>query len=75
MFNPVTVYLLVMLTTVLGIASIILALGTTAVNGGVKVEMIKTLPLLTIPLLGATPSVVLVPSDSWVLTVTGMRLS
>ena len=30
----------------------------------VKVEMIKTLPFLTIPLLGATPSVVLAPSDS-----------
>ena len=36
-----------------------------------KVEMIKTLPLLTIPLPGATPSVVLAHSDSWVLSVTG----
>jgi hypothetical protein len=35
--------------------------------------MIKTLPLPTIPLLGATPSVVLAHSDSWVLTVTGAR--
>jgi len=41
----------------------------------VKVEMIKTLPLLTIPLLGATPSPVLAQSDSWVLTVTGTMLS
>ena len=41
----------------------------------VKVEMIKTLPLLTIPLLGATPSAVLAQSDSWVLTVTGTMLS
>jgi hypothetical protein len=41
----------------------------------VKVEMIKTLPLLTIPLLGATPSPVLAQSDRWVLTVTGTMLS
>jgi hypothetical protein len=40
-----------------------------------KVEMIKTLPLLTTPLLGAAPSVVLAHSDSWVLTVTGTRFS
>ena len=40
----------------------------------VKPEMIKALPVLTIPLLillGATPSVVLAASDSWVPTVTG----
>jgi hypothetical protein len=44
----------------------------------VKAEMIKALPVLTIPLLillGATPSVVLAHSDSWVLTVTGTKLS
>ncbi|MFL6473666.1 MAG: hypothetical protein ACJ701_01475, partial [Nitrososphaera sp.] len=29
---------------------------------------------LTIPLLAATPSVVLAPSDSWVLSVTGTSL-
>ena len=44
----------------------------------VKAEMIKALSLLTTPLLillGATPSVVLAHSDSWVLTVTGTKLS
>jgi hypothetical protein len=48
--------------------------GTAHEMNGVKVEMIKTLPLLTIPLLGATSSVVLAQSDSWVLTVTGTRI-
>ena len=37
----------------------IVAEGTAEEENVVKVEMIKTLPLLTIPLLGATPSVVL----------------
>ena len=44
----------------------------------VKPEMIKALPVLTIPLLillGATPSAVLAHSDSRVLTVTGTRFS
>jgi hypothetical protein len=36
---------------------------------------VKVEPLLTIPLLGATPSPVLAQSDSWVLTVTGTMLS
>ena len=51
----------------------IVAEGTAEEVNGVKVEMIKALPLLTIPLLGATQSVVLAlaQSDSWVLTVTG----
>ena len=45
----------------------IVAEGTVEEVNGVNVEMIKTLPLLTIPLLlllGATPSVVLAQSDS-----------
>jgi hypothetical protein len=48
--------------------SVVVAEGTAEEVNGVKVEMIETLRL-------TIPSVVLGQSDSWVLTVTGTRLS